>query len=201
MAAFATPALLGGSRTRVMSYIAYEVNLIELNWPFGRGHGDAAAGGDAGNRERVAEADDFRPTQGHLRMKALLRIYACADAIFMLAPLVMVVWMSFTPGRILLALPIHDFSLRWYRAAFAYPGFVDAFWLSAAAGLCPRSSRRCCRSSPAYALVRGRSFPRRRRVERAVPVAADDPGGGLRHRHAAVRQRGRALQHLPQPGR
>jgi putative spermidine/putrescine transport system permease protein len=35
MAAFATPALLGGSRTRVLSYVAYEVNLIELNWPFG----------------------------------------------------------------------------------------------------------------------------------------------------------------------
>jgi putative spermidine/putrescine transport system permease protein len=35
MGAFATPALLGGSRTRVISYVAYEVNLIELNWPFG----------------------------------------------------------------------------------------------------------------------------------------------------------------------
>jgi ABC-type spermidine/putrescine transport system permease subunit I len=35
MGAFATPALLGGSRTRVVSYVAYEVNLIELNWPFG----------------------------------------------------------------------------------------------------------------------------------------------------------------------
>lgn len=35
MAAFATPALLGGSRARVMSYLAYEVNLVDLNWPFG----------------------------------------------------------------------------------------------------------------------------------------------------------------------
>lgn len=35
MAAFATPALLGGSRARVISFVAYEVNLIELNWPFG----------------------------------------------------------------------------------------------------------------------------------------------------------------------
>lgn len=35
MGAFATPALLGGSRTRVVAYLAYEVNLIELNWPFG----------------------------------------------------------------------------------------------------------------------------------------------------------------------
>lgn len=35
LAAFATPALLGGSRARVLSFVAYEVNLIELNWPLG----------------------------------------------------------------------------------------------------------------------------------------------------------------------
>ncbi|MCC7274448.1 MAG: ABC transporter permease [Alphaproteobacteria bacterium] len=35
MAAFAAPALLGGTRTRVLSFIAYQVNLEELNWPFG----------------------------------------------------------------------------------------------------------------------------------------------------------------------
>ncbi|MGE0314057.1 MAG: ABC transporter permease [Lautropia sp.] len=35
MTAFATPALLGGSRARVVSYLAYEVNLVDLNWPLG----------------------------------------------------------------------------------------------------------------------------------------------------------------------
>lgn len=35
MAAFATPALLGGARVRVISYVAYEVNLVDLNWPLG----------------------------------------------------------------------------------------------------------------------------------------------------------------------
>ena len=35
MAAFATPALLGGARARVISYIAYQINLVYLNWPFG----------------------------------------------------------------------------------------------------------------------------------------------------------------------
>jgi putative spermidine/putrescine transport system permease protein len=35
LAAFATPALLGGARARVISFVAYEVNLVELNWPFG----------------------------------------------------------------------------------------------------------------------------------------------------------------------
>ena len=35
MTAFATPALLGGARARVASFLAYEVNLVELNWPLG----------------------------------------------------------------------------------------------------------------------------------------------------------------------
>lgn len=35
MTAFATPALLGGARARVVSYLAYEINLVELNWPLG----------------------------------------------------------------------------------------------------------------------------------------------------------------------
>ena len=35
LAAFATPALLGGARTQVISFVAYQVNLTELNWPFG----------------------------------------------------------------------------------------------------------------------------------------------------------------------
>jgi putative spermidine/putrescine transport system permease protein len=35
LAAFASPALLGGARARLVSFVAYEVNLVELNWPFG----------------------------------------------------------------------------------------------------------------------------------------------------------------------
>jgi putative spermidine/putrescine transport system permease protein len=35
MTAFAAPAILGGARARVVSYLAYQVNLEQLNWPFG----------------------------------------------------------------------------------------------------------------------------------------------------------------------
>lgn len=35
MTAFAAPAILGGARTRVVSYLAYQVNLEQLDWPFG----------------------------------------------------------------------------------------------------------------------------------------------------------------------
>ncbi len=39
LSAFATPALLGGGRARVLSYLSYHINLVQLNWPLG-----AAAG-------------------------------------------------------------------------------------------------------------------------------------------------------------
>jgi putative spermidine/putrescine transport system permease protein len=47
-----------------------------------------------------------------------------------LAPVVLVVWMSFTPTASFV-LPLSEFSMRWYREALSYPGFIDAFWLSA----------------------------------------------------------------------
>lgn len=35
IAAFATPVMIGGSRTQLVSYLAYKANLTELNWPLG----------------------------------------------------------------------------------------------------------------------------------------------------------------------
>jgi putative spermidine/putrescine transport system permease protein len=35
MTAFAAPAILGGARARVLSYLAFQVNLEQLNWPLG----------------------------------------------------------------------------------------------------------------------------------------------------------------------
>jgi putative spermidine/putrescine transport system permease protein len=62
-------------------------------------------------------------------MKILLRLNAYVMAIFMLSPLVLIVWMSFTPKEYF-ALPIHEFTLRWYRAIFEHSGFPAAFLLS-----------------------------------------------------------------------
>jgi putative spermidine/putrescine transport system permease protein len=49
--------------------------------------------------------------------------------IVVLAPVVIVMWMSFTPTATFV-LPVTDFSLRWYREALSYPGFLDAVRLS-----------------------------------------------------------------------
>ncbi|BAI73933.1 spermidine/putrescine transport system permease protein (plasmid) [Azospirillum sp. B510] len=49
--------------------------------------------------------------------------------IFMLAPLVIVCLVAFTPGNTL-SLPTKGFSLRWFEAVFHHPDFVQSFWNS-----------------------------------------------------------------------
>ncbi len=39
ISAFTTPALLGGVRVKLMSYVSYEINLLQLNWPLGAAMG------------------------------------------------------------------------------------------------------------------------------------------------------------------
>ncbi|MBO0741760.1 MAG: ABC transporter permease [Hyphomicrobiaceae bacterium] len=48
---------------------------------------------------------------------------------FMLAPIVVVCLVAFTPEGYL-SLPVRAFSLRWFRAIARYPEFVGAFWTS-----------------------------------------------------------------------
>ncbi len=48
---------------------------------------------------------------------------------FMLAPLVIVCVVAFTPENTL-TLPTTSFSLRWFRAAFEHPDFMQSFWNS-----------------------------------------------------------------------
>ena len=49
--------------------------------------------------------------------------------VFMLAPLVVVMWMSLTPSD-LLRLPTTSLSLRWFRAILDDGRFMSALWLS-----------------------------------------------------------------------
>lgn len=53
---------------------------------------------------------------------------------FMLAPLVVVMWMSLTPSN-LLSLPTTSFSLRWFWAILRHSQFIDAFWFSILLGV------------------------------------------------------------------
>lgn len=48
---------------------------------------------------------------------------------FMLAPLLVVCLVAFTPENTL-TMPTTRFSLRWFKAVFAHPDFMQAFWNS-----------------------------------------------------------------------
>jgi putative spermidine/putrescine transport system permease protein len=59
--------------------------------------------------------------------------YHAVFVIFMLAPIVVVCWVAFTPEGFL-SFPTTDWSLRWFRAIARYPEFISAFWQSLGLG-------------------------------------------------------------------
>jgi putative spermidine/putrescine transport system permease protein len=59
--------------------------------------------------------------------------YHALFVIFMLAPIVVVVWVAFTPEGFL-SFPTTRWSLRWFYAIARYPEFVSAFWQSLGLG-------------------------------------------------------------------
>ncbi|CCD88369.1 ABC transporter, permease protein [Bradyrhizobium sp. ORS 285] len=56
-------------------------------------------------------------------------IFHTLFVVFMVAPIVVVCWVAFTPEGFL-SIPITQFSLRWFRALANYPEFVHAFGVS-----------------------------------------------------------------------
>lgn len=65
----------------------------------------------------------------HRLMARLLRAWVVAGFIFILLPIVLVIWLSFFSDP-LLSLPPSGYSLRWYSRIFVQPQFVDGFVLS-----------------------------------------------------------------------
>ncbi|MGH1429081.1 MAG: ABC transporter permease [Arenicella sp.] len=63
------------------------------------------------------------------RLSLTALIFHAIFIIFILAPLAMVVAVSFT-GKGYLSLPTDGLSLRWFRAILDNPDFINAFWVS-----------------------------------------------------------------------
>jgi len=59
----------------------------------------------------------------------LALVYHALFVTFMLAPIVVVCCVAFTPEGYL-SFPTHHWSLRWFRAIARYPEFISAFWRS-----------------------------------------------------------------------
>src|SRR4051812_30747222 len=57
-----------------------------------------------------------------------MAFHACVT-VFMLAPLVIVCLVAFTPENTL-SIPWRDYSLRWFRAVSAPPALMHSFWNS-----------------------------------------------------------------------
>ena len=85
----------------------------------------------------------------------MMRVINILMLTVVLAPVVIVMWMSFTPTATFV-LPITQFSLRWYREALSYPGFVDAFFLSSKLAAVAALVTIAMAFSAAYGLVRYR---------------------------------------------
>lgn len=63
------------------------------------------------------------------KLGPLALIFHTVFVIFILAPLAMVIAVSFT-DKGYLSLPTNGLSLRWFRAILDNPAFIDAFWVS-----------------------------------------------------------------------
>ena len=88
-------------------------------------------------------------------MKRVLTGFNLLMIVYIVAPIVLVVWMSFTQ-TMLFRVPITEFSLRWYREVFSYAAYVDSAWLSLRLGIAAASLAVAIGFLAAYGLVRWR---------------------------------------------
>lgn len=88
-------------------------------------------------------------------MKRILTGFNLLMIVYIVAPIVLVVWMSFTP-TMLFRVPVTEWSLRWYREVFSYAAYVDSAWLSLRLGIAAASLAVAIGFLAAYGLVRWR---------------------------------------------
>ncbi|MGE0716583.1 MAG: ABC transporter permease [Alphaproteobacteria bacterium] len=88
-------------------------------------------------------------------MRRLLTAFNLAMVVYVVAPIVLVVWMSFTPSM-RFEVPLTQFSLRWYRELFSYDAFIDSAVLSLRLGVVAALIATAIGFLAAYGIVRGR---------------------------------------------
>lgn len=82
-------------------------------------------------------------------------IFSALFAVFMVAPLVVVVGVSFTPKGFL-EFPPSGFSLRWFKAILDNPEFIASAWISLKLGVASASVATVLAVPAALAIGRGR---------------------------------------------
>ncbi len=88
-------------------------------------------------------------------MRYVLPAYVGLFFAFLLAPVLIVVAISFT-SQTYVTFPIQGFSLRWFRAVYEYPAFVNAFAVSLEVALASAALAAVLGVPASLALARGR---------------------------------------------
>jgi putative spermidine/putrescine transport system permease protein len=85
--------------------------------------------------------------------RASLAIFNALMVVFLIAPLLVVVWMSLSPGGIF-EVSLYQPSLRWYREVIQAPEWMDALWLSGRLGLATAFGATALGFMSAYGIAR-----------------------------------------------
>ena len=115
--AFATPAIIGGRRLKVASTLAYDEFLNTLNWPLGAAVAVlllVALVAIVVGCNRLVERR-YAQVFAMSRNGPLALVFHTLFVIFMLAPILVVCVVAFTPEGYL-SFPTDRWSLRWFKA-------------------------------------------------------------------------------------
>lgn len=165
---YLTPAVLGDPTKQVVStYIQQKVS--QYNWGVASAVGialllatmilfvvagramDLSSAMTAGTGKGVSGTGAFQWT----RSTVLLGIWSAAVALFLMLPLALVVWASFT-AETYLQFPPSGYSLRWYEEVLSDPSWLEAAWLSMRTGVLTALVSTALGLGAAFGLVRGR---------------------------------------------
>jgi putative spermidine/putrescine transport system permease protein len=164
---YITPVVLGSTTEIVLStYIQQKVNLYQ--WGVASAMGIAllvitlvlfAVAGPSmtastaltgGTGKGVSSGTAFRWTRGN----SVLGLWSLLALAFLLLPLLVVVWASFT-SQSYLQFPPQGYSLRWYEQVFSDSTWLEAAWLSLRIGVLTALICVVLGLTAAYGMVRG----------------------------------------------
>jgi putative spermidine/putrescine transport system permease protein len=185
--AFAIPGLLGGRRLKMVATVVYDEYLHELNWPLGAAIALIFAAGQPGHHAEPTTAWLSVPTESPWDKERTMSkerppsrcSFNALVITFMLAPLVIVCVVAFTPEQHAGASRPRSFRCAGSARCSRIRTFVAVLQEQPLAGRTLSATLATVLAVPAgLAIARYHSFPGRDFAQRPVPLAADHPAPG-----------------------